>query len=125
MDTPASYRACMALSIGMVTIDTHDTQSLSEFWIAALDMKVEADFDGEYMVLKGADDVRLGLQRVPEPKQGKNRLHLDLSTKDRAAEVERLRGLGASVVEEHGMTGFAWTVLSDPHGNVFCVGAEE
>lgn len=48
-----------------------------------------------------------------------------LSTKERAAEVEPLRGIGASVVDEHRLPGCAWTVLTDPGGSVFYVGAEE
>jgi len=32
---------------------------------------------------------------------------------------------GASVVEEHNIPGYAWTVLADPEGTVFCVGAPE
>jgi len=115
----------MALNVGMVTIDTADPRALSEFWSAALNMKVVSDFDGEYLILKGAGDVAIGLQKVPEPKTGKNRVHLDLSAQDRAAEVQRLVSLGAGVVEDHDMPGYAWTVLADPDGNVFCVGAEE
>jgi predicted enzyme related to lactoylglutathione lyase len=53
----------------------------------------------------------------------KNRLHLDLGTPDRRAEVERVVGLGASVVEEFSWTGMAWTVLLDPEGNEFCIGS--
>jgi predicted enzyme related to lactoylglutathione lyase len=115
----------MALHIGMVTIDSANPRSLADFWTAALDLKVVADYDGEYLMLKGAGDLVVGLQRVAEPTAGKNRVHLDLSTKDRAAEIERLRGIGAGVVDEHRLPGFAWTVLTDPDGNVFCVGAEE
>lgn len=115
----------MALHVEMVTIDSVDPRSLADFWTAALDMDVVADHGGEYLMLKGAGDLTIGLQRVSEPTAGKNRVHLDLSTKDRAAEVARLRGIGADVVDEHQLPGFAWTVLSDPDGNVFCVGAEE
>ena len=115
----------MAAHIGMVTIDTADPHALAGFWTAALDMKIVSDFGGEYLVLRGAGDLAIGLQRVPEPRHGKNRVHLDLSTKDRAAEVARLVGLGASIVEEHTMPGFGWTVLCDPDANVFCIGAEE
>lgn len=115
----------MALHVGMVTIDSVGPRSLADFWTAALDMKVVADHGGAYLMLKGAGDLIVGLQRVSEPTAGKNRVHLDLSTKDRAAEVARLRGIGADVVDEHQVPGFAWTVLSDPDGNVFCVGAEE
>jgi predicted enzyme related to lactoylglutathione lyase len=115
----------MALHIGMVTIDSVDPRSLADFWTAALDVKVVADYDGGYLMLKEAGDLIVGLQRVSEPTAGKNRVHLDLSTKDRTAEVARLCRIGADLVEDHQLPGFAWTVLSDPDGNVFCVGAEE
>lgn len=48
---------------------------------------------------------------------GKNRVHLDLSADDPAAEIVRLTELGATVVAEHEH----WTVLADPDGNVFCL----
>jgi hypothetical protein len=37
------------------------------------------------------------------------------------AEVERLVGLGGSVVAEHGIGDFRWTIVADPEGNEFCV----
>ncbi|WP_329335911.1 hypothetical protein OG866_18050 [Streptomyces sp. NBC_00663] len=66
---------------------------------------------------------RLLFQRVPEEKTGKNRLHLDLHPGDglRAAEVERLTGLGASVLREVKEPSGAWVVMADPEGNEFCV----
>src|SRR5262245_24587199 len=56
-------------------------------------------------------------QEVPEPKPGKNRVHLDLSAPDRAAETERLVALGASVFKEYE----GHTTLLDPEGNEFCL----
>ena len=46
----------------------------------------------------------LGFQKVPEERAGKNRLHLDLVAPvgERHAEVERLVGLGATVLGERG-----------------------
>ncbi|WP_405732898.1 hypothetical protein OG885_18990 [Streptomyces sp. NBC_00028] len=66
---------------------------------------------------------RLLFQRVPEEKTGKNRLHLDLHPGDglRAAEVERLTGLGARVLREVREPSGAWVVMADPEGNEFCV----
>jgi hypothetical protein len=66
---------------------------------------------------------RLLFQRVPEAKTGKNRLHLDLHPGDgrRAAEVERLTGLGASVLREVKEPSGEWVVMADPEGNEFCV----
>ncbi|MEW2250184.1 VOC family protein [Streptomyces sp. NPDC058733] len=66
---------------------------------------------------------RLLFQRVPEPKSGKNRLHLDLHPGEgrRADEVERLKGLGASVLGEVKEPSGQWVVMADPEGNEFCV----
>ncbi|MBV7696953.1 hypothetical protein KWI83_15195 [Streptomyces sp. TRM70350] len=66
---------------------------------------------------------RVLFQRVPEPKTGKNRIHLDLHPAEgrRANEVERLRGLGASVLREVKEAGGEWVVMADPEGNEFCV----
>jgi Glyoxalase-like domain len=66
---------------------------------------------------------RLLFQRVPEAKTVKNRLHLDVHADDgqRAAEVERLTGLGASVLREVREQGGEWVVMADPEGNEFCV----
>ena len=76
-------------------------------------------------------DDRPGLRRrVPgawpaegaRAKAGKNRVHIDLRTSDRAADVARLVEFGATVIDEHVYPGFAWTVLTDPAGNEFCIG---
>lgn len=67
---------------------------------------------------------RILFQTVPEPKQGKNRLHLDLHVgADRVdAEAERLCGLGATRLGEgHEEGGSRWIVLADPEGNEFDV----
>ncbi|SBT41422.1 VOC family protein [Micromonospora auratinigra] len=66
---------------------------------------------------------RLLFQQVPEPKTGKNRLHLDVHAgpQRRDAEVARLRGLGATVVRQVSEPGTDHVVLTDPEGNEFCV----
>jgi hypothetical protein len=38
-----------------------------------------------------------------------------------AAEVERLEGLGATVVGRVDEEGSFWTVMQDPEGNEFCI----
>jgi predicted enzyme related to lactoylglutathione lyase len=115
----------MALTAETVTIDCTDPKRLAEFWCAALGYEVEADFGGEYLRLRGKTGTPVALQRVPEPRVGKNRVHLDLQADDRTAEVSRLLGLGATVVAEHSVPGWGWSVLADPEGTVFCVGAAE
>ena len=61
--------------------------------------------------------------RVPEAKSVKNRVHVDVQAgTTRDAEVERLTGLGAQVVDDQRRAdGTGWVVLADPAGNEFCV----
>lgn len=120
------------MNIGMVTIDCARPGELAKFWSATLDTQIFAESD-EFVVLSpiGEGGPRLGLQRVSDPHTEKNRLHLDIEADDPTAEVKRLLTLGASVVgehtnpgaPEHGIPSFSWTILADPEGNQFCVGA--
>ncbi|MEX0173520.1 VOC family protein [Streptomyces sp. LMG1-1-1.1] len=66
---------------------------------------------------------RLLIQRVPEPKTTKNRLHLDLhpAPDTRDAEVRRLEALGADVLRRVDEPSGSWVVMTDPEGNEFCV----
>ncbi|MDA3643607.1 VOC family protein [Saccharopolyspora indica] len=115
----------MNLDIVMVTIDCASPRTLAEFWTQALDASVAYESDEFVMLAANREGgVRVALQRVPEPRAGKNRAHLDLDTTDRKAEVRRLVELGATELAENSMQGFTWTVLADPEGNEFCVGSE-
>jgi hypothetical protein len=66
---------------------------------------------------------RILFQRVPEHKQVKNRLHLDLSVgpERRDAEVERLLALGARVLRRVADRGSEHVTMADPEGNEFDV----
>jgi predicted enzyme related to lactoylglutathione lyase len=116
----------MAIHLGMITIDCADPRGLARFWTAALGTTVAQDHEGEFLVLAPPEGgLPLGLQKVPEARAGKNRVHLDFGGDDRAAEVRRLVELGAKEVGEHAVPGLAWTVLADPEGNEFCVSGGE
>ena len=64
---------------------------------------------------------------MPERKENKNRVHVDVETEDSTmeAEIERLVGIGATVVErkEYATDSWTaiWTIMLDPEGNEFCV----
>jgi hypothetical protein len=61
--------------------------------------------------------------RTPDVTTVSNRVHLDLVPgrgADQAAEVARLRILGATPVDV-GQGDVPWVVLADPEGNEFCV----
>ena len=49
--------------------------------------------------------------------EGPARVHLDIHTSDRSAEVARLIRLGATLVDD----GDHWAIMRDPAGLVFCV----
>ncbi|CRK58553.1 hypothetical protein [Alloactinosynnema sp. L-07] len=118
----------MTIGLGGMTIDCADPRSLAKFWTAALDYEIGSDYEGEFIFLgpkgsKPGEAAYLGLQKVPEPRVGKNRAHIDFHTEDRTAEVDRLVSLGATVLAEHKVPGLTWSVLADPEGNEFCVGS--
>src|SRR3954453_8454841 len=58
-----------------------------------------------------ADEPTWVFAQVPEPKAGKNRLHLDVVAKDVEAEIARLVGLGATRVTDHEEYGYTWTLM--------------
>ncbi|MEU7887654.1 VOC family protein [Microbispora bryophytorum] len=66
---------------------------------------------------------RILFQAVPEPKAGKNRLHIDLHAgpERRDAEVDRLTALGATVLQVVREPGSHHVTMADPEGNEFDV----
>lgn len=113
----------MGPTVNMVTFDTHDAPALAAWWAGHLEGEVQAYDDEFVMVLPTSPgQPAFGFQRVGDPTPGKNRVHVDLGVDDPAAWVERFVASGAARVADHTMPdGFSWTVLSDPHGNQFCV----
>lgn len=109
--------------LGLV-LDCVDPERLARFWGPAL-RYVNVGRFGTYVALFPDDrpGPKLLLQQVPEPKAGKNRMHLDIEVADIHAEADRLVALGATSLREgpcreHGTT---WLLMSDPEGNEFCV----
>jgi len=114
----------MALTIGMVTFDSGDPVPLAQWWAHAVGGQVVENMDGFFLMVAqaGGGAPSLGFQLVRDPTPGKNKLHLDIGSTDRKADVERLIAEGATLVAEHDENpGFAWTTLADPQGNQFCV----
>ncbi|MEU4499092.1 VOC family protein [Streptomyces sp. NPDC023998] len=112
----------MALKLYQIAVDAHDLKGLARFWCQVLDWKVVYEADDEVVI--GADETALPgivFLPVPEPKTVKNRLHLDLTPDDQAAEIERLLALGARRADVGQGEDVTWVVLADPEGNEFCV----
>lgn len=108
--------------VGTVMIDCNDIDTMVDFWCKALGLEVKARYP-DYVWLSGLSEKgpAMAFQRVPEPRQGKNRIHLDIGAEDPGAFADRVIELGASRVEDREAHGFHWSVLADPEGNVFCV----
>ncbi|MEE6262949.1 VOC family protein [Plantactinospora sonchi] len=119
----------MVSRVRWIDVDCADPFTVASFWAEATGLRHHPDNrpgEAECVLLSGADIIEGGMlfQRVPEPKVTKNRVHLDLQPTDRTRdeEIERLLGLGASLVaDERNPDGTGWAVLADPEGNEFCV----
>lgn len=116
----------MTSAIAAITVDSTDALAAATFWSAVLDRPLDPDRPAHehFAALRGDDATpTMMFIGVPEPRTVKNRVHLDLITSDREAEVERLVGLGATRLADHDEWGHVWTTLADPAGNEFCVAA--
>jgi hypothetical protein len=138
-----------------IVIDCADPARLTHFWAEALHYEIPAPPTGfgswddwaraegipedrwnDAGALQDPDGTgpRVYLQRVPERKVAKNRIHLDLNVgggpdvpvdehRQRVdTEVAWLKALGAT--DERGSTnqrGEYWVRMNDPEGNEFCV----
>jgi Glyoxalase-like domain len=137
-----------------VVFDCADPARLARFWTEALGYKLEDPPNGydrweDWLREQGIPEERwndanaavdpdgrgprIYLQRVPEAKTVKNRVHLDLNISGSRsvpmeerrrrvdAEAERLLGVGATRLRAVEELGTYWVVMQDPEGNEFCV----
>ena len=109
----------------LIVIDCADPDRSAAFWSAVLGYAASPAATGPYRSLEPESGAGIDvlLQRVPDVKGQKNRLHLDLRTPDLDAEVRRVLDLGATLLTSEPVTedGWSWHILGDPDGNEFCV----
>ena len=137
-----------------IVFDASDPARLADFWIEAIGYVIPPPPEGfeswdDWAVAVGIPEeswndalaiedpagagARIFIQRVPEPKTAKNRLHLDLGITGGGkvplderkrlvdAEVERLTAAGATTVGPFEQRSEYWVIMQDPEGNEFCV----
>ena len=114
----------MPAAIGYLVIDSVNPDALAPFWCGLLGVEVETIIgDGQFVVLsRTADGLTLGFQQIPEPKDGKNRLHLDLIVEDLETSTTEVEVLGGTWLEPgttRELEGFRWRCMADPEGNEF------
>jgi hypothetical protein len=115
-----------------IVFDCHNAARLARSWAAALDDYEIRPYDQveierlaalgltpetDPVVMVDGPHGSLCFQEVTETRSGKNRVHVDLDTRDRSPDVGRRVLLGASVEAVYGDD----TVLADPEGNAFCL----
>ncbi|MBW8485467.1 VOC family protein [Actinomadura parmotrematis] len=113
------------LTIGTIVLAAEDMQRAADFWCAALDYRRrDGEQRGDWTVLVPAagGGPQIGLQPAGGPAEKRPRVHLDLYSEQQAAEVERLVGLGARLVDwDLYPEDPDFVVLADPEDNIFCV----
>ncbi len=121
----------MTAYVSHTTIDCRNSYELAQWWkrvLGYVELEEDPNLPGdEECVIRDPDSGHLLLFiQVPEAKQLKNRLHLDLRPRSgtRDEELHRLLALGAIELSDlrgkHG-PGTGWVVLADPEGNEFCI----
>ena len=112
------------VTIGSIVIRVDDLLKQKAFWAGALDYVPREGDDDDFALLRprSGSGPNVSLDRVRSTVQVPPRIHLDLYAKDQAAEVERLKGLGATEVHWDKRPADAdYVILADPEGNRFCV----
>jgi uncharacterized glyoxalase superfamily protein PhnB len=123
----------MDLRIAAITFDCANATDVAQFWSAVLGHPVDVGGSEFFSSIGLSGDTRhkspgtpaLYFIQVPEAKQVKNRVHLDLNSDNWRAEVERVVALGATHVADFDEFGHQWAALLDPFGNEFDIGADD
>ena len=101
----------------IIDCQTADLPAAAAFWGAALGMPPRPlpapECDKYVKLLDPTGQLHVEVQKVAHP----SRVHLDIETDDVEAEVRRLEGHGARVVERV----HTWVVMEAPTGQRFCV----
>jgi len=114
-----SEEAPAIVGIAALAIDCTDPPELARWWRRLLGGSVDVNSQDD-ATLHTPDGLVVDFLRVPEPKTGKNRLHLDLRSRDLATAIEQALALGATRADDI-YAGGRWQVLRDPEGNEFCL----
>jgi Glyoxalase-like domain len=131
---PATVAAFWKVALGYVDAPPPAGFTSWADWFERLGVPREEWDDGAALVDPDGLRPNISFLKVPEPKQVKNRIHLDIQAGGGRGEpwdvrwprvtamVERLVAAGATVVREYAQDGVPDHVLmADPEGNEFCV----
>lgn len=104
-----------------VVFDCQNPAALAEFWSSILG-GAPVHRNDAWSFIDPPGWTRLAFQRVPETKEGKNRLHIDVYVDDVPRASATAEALGAVKVGTiHADAVGTFQVLQDPEGNEWCV----
>jgi 4a-hydroxytetrahydrobiopterin dehydratase len=105
-----------------VCVDVNDLDTMAPFYERLLGYERRFELPGHvYLVDPSGRGPHVYLQAVPEPRNDKNRLHLDIVVPSLENATAFAIELGATKVDER-TTPYTWfVVLADPEGNLFCL----
>lgn len=111
------------LRLHEITIDCVDVPRVARFWSELLGEKAYEPMPGWRRLGRSSESrPMLNFQPVPEPKQGKARVHMDFQADDLDAAIARVVELGgATTGERHDYDEGSVVVCADPEGTEFCV----
>ncbi len=96
-------------------MDANDPPRLGQFWAEVLGLTWRPHQNGEGGVFGSGQRPAIWINRVPEPKTVKHRVHLDVYARDLAD----LEALGSRVVLPAGEDR-RWTIMADLEGGEYC-----
>ena len=102
-------------------LDATDPAVLGEFWASALALELHHQDGGDVYLTGPTPQHTIWVNRVPEPKTVKNRMHLDVGVAGRDG-LQALIDAGARVVDDES---FSWIVMADPEGGELCAFVRE
>ncbi len=104
-----------------VGIDVADIERAEAFYSALLGVQRGSAWD-QYLAFQPLlGGLTVYLQRVPEKKTSKTRVHMDLTVPDVQAALVRVEALGGRAVMDFVEPGENLAVVADPDGNELCL----
>ena len=111
-------------SVGVLThigIDVADLERAEVFYSALLGIQRDRAWE-QYLAFKPLPSgLTVYLQRVPEKKISKTRVHMDVTVANVPAALATVEALGGRALRDFVEPGENLAVVADPDGNEFCL----
>jgi predicted enzyme related to lactoylglutathione lyase len=104
-------------------LDVNHLETCSMFWSQVIGVDVLFQEENIQGLGREGEQPLMLLQKAAEPRQRKNRAHIDINVTDLEASVKRMQELGGRQLQAHALIehDLEWVVMADPDGNEFCL----